>query len=130
LTPKIEERVYDVIGRKCMELGGWAAAVNGMPDHVHVVLSVPPKVSPSEVARNLKGISAHFIQSELSVPFEWQRGYGVFTFSKRGLDAAVDDVQQQKQHHRDGTTKAAIEYSTDEDDLAVRPMPAGAHRLK
>jgi putative transposase len=116
LTPDIENRTYSVIANKCKALGGWVHAINGMPDHVHVVLAAPPRISPAEIARNLKGISAHFIQSELNVTLKWQRGYGVFSLTRRGLEPAVDYVRQQKKHHAEGTIYTSLEITTDDDN--------------
>lgn len=116
ITPEIEDQVYKVIAHKCSQLGGWAYAVNGMPDHIHVIAAVPPRMSPAEIARNLKGASGHFVQNEIDIPFRWQRGYGVFSLSQRGLDTAAAYVRNQKEHHRSGSLIKPLEITADVDN--------------
>jgi REP-associated tyrosine transposase len=119
IVPEIEDQVYKIIAQKCIELGGWSYATNGMPEHVHMVAAIPPKISPSELARHVKGISSHFVVSKFEPAFAWQRGYGIFSLSKRGLKSAVEYVQNQKAHHSAGSTIAALEYTSDQDSSPV-----------
>ncbi len=56
ITEAIRQPIFGAIGAKMMELGGIAHAVNGMPDHIHIVATVPPTAVLSEVVRKLKGV--------------------------------------------------------------------------
>lgn len=116
LTPDIEPQVHRVVAALCAEQGGQAFAVNGMPDHIHVVTTIPPTLSTSAFVKTLKGSSSHFVTYELECPFRWQAGYGVLTISQRNLRHAIAYVNAQKQHHCSGHTFTAYEFCTAEND--------------
>ncbi len=116
LTPEIEAVLYPIIGAKCSEKRGQPFAVNGMPDHVHLITTVPPSVALSDFVKHVKGASSHVIAEKFDMPFAWQRGYGVFTISQRNLEQALAYVRRQKEHHQAGSVIAALERVSDEDD--------------
>jgi putative transposase len=116
LTPDAETQVYRIVGAKCDDLGAVLYAANGMPDHTHVVVAVPPRIALSAFVGQLKGSSSHFINTELDTAFAWQAGYGVFTVSARNLDRAIDYVRRQKEHHKAGTIIPALERFMDTED--------------
>ncbi len=115
ITANIEGFVYRVLTGKCEEKGGQVFAINGMPDHVHVVLSIPPSISIASFVKHIKGASSYAICAEFDMSFAWQRGYGVFSVSERTLKRAIEYVEQQKEHHRNGTTIASLERIAEDD---------------
>src|SRR3712207_4975004 len=66
-------------------------AVGFMPDHVHVAVSIPPKVAISEAVRRLKGASANAVNSRVESPgaedFRWQGDYGALSFGDSALES-------------------------------------------
>lgn len=116
ITPKLEDSLYAFLTHKGEEKRAFLFAVNGMPDHVHVVAAVPPACALSEFIKHLKGASSHFIRGESGDYFAWQGGYGIFSISERNLPIAVRYVEQQKQHHREGTTIPRLERTTRRDE--------------
>jgi putative transposase len=114
LTPEIEPFVHRLLAVKCSELEGYAFAVNGMMDHVHVVAAIPPKASVASFVGALKGSSSRFVGLKYKVDFQWQSGYGAFSFSGKGLEAAVDYVRRQKEHHETGGLVTRLERVSDE----------------
>jgi putative transposase len=85
-----------------------------MPEHVHVVLGIPPRHAVSEVVRRLKGRSSHALaQASKDAPeprwFGWQSEYGVTSFDERSLDQIVRYVERQKEHHLTGDLMPAFE---------------------
>lgn len=76
-------------------------AVNGMPDHLHLLLNLRPDVAPSAVVRDIKANSARFINEQRWLPgrFEWQRGFGAFSYAASQLGAVVRYIARQPQHH-------------------------------
>lgn len=92
------------IAHKCQAYGYHLHAVNGVEDHMHVVLRLDPFVSVSEAVRKLKGSSSRFCNSELSLgtEFKWQEGYGAFTVGKRDLPEVIACVEDQEARHRSG----------------------------
>ena len=80
-------------------------AVNGMPDHVHAFIGLNPKYSVSELMQYLKMDSAKWINEKRLIPgrFEWQSGYGAFSYGHSQIDSVVKYIQNQEEHHRKKT---------------------------
>jgi putative transposase len=76
-------------------------AINGMEDHLHILVGFNPFISISDLIRDIKRSSALYINSEriLPVKFSWQEGYGAFTVGYRELDKAYKYILNQKKHH-------------------------------
>lgn len=88
-------------------------AINGMSDHTHVVISIPPKLCVATVIGQLKGASSHHInQNYAGGSFLWQAEYGVFSFSESSLFRVVNYVDHQKNHHADDTLNLGMENMT------------------
>ena len=109
-----EEALHNVIAAKATELNAFVYAVGGIEDHVHLVVSVPPKIALSTFIGQVKGNSSHFVNHELrlDVHFAWQAEYGVVSFGGKMLDMVVRYAKTQRQHHADGTTIAMLERDT------------------
>lgn len=80
-------------------------AINGMPDHVHLFVGLNPKESISDMVQGLKANSARWINEKRLTPgrFEWQTGYGAFSYGHSQIDAVVKYIQNQEEHHRKRT---------------------------
>jgi putative transposase len=112
ITPVREAPLYQFIQRRVDELGGCLHTIGGIEDHVHLVVSIPPSLALSESIKLIKGSSSRYLNVNYANPaakFKWQQEYGVFSISKRNLNLAVDYAQNQKRHHAEGTTIAALE---------------------
>ena len=124
ITPDIEEELHSYLTGKATSLGAIVYAVNGTEDHVHVAASVPPKVALSDFIGQIKGSASHHINhlpGRDGPLLDWQRGYGVLSFERKHLDQVADYVRRQKEHHRSGTTVAALERVEETDDEQQRP---------
>ncbi|MEM6454188.1 MAG: IS200/IS605 family transposase [Acidobacteriota bacterium] len=119
ITQDREGFMYAVLGRKVQDLGGFVHAVNGMPDHVHLVADIPPTIAVAQFVGQVKGASSRRYR-ELVDAFQWQAGYSAFTVSPRQLPHAIAYVTRQKQHHANNTAIRQIEpppdASRDEED--------------
>jgi REP element-mobilizing transposase RayT len=71
-------------------------------DHIHIAVSVPPKLSLSEFVRQIKGNSSHFVNHQIKPDycFNWQNEYGVISFGQKNLSMVVSYVHNQREHHR------------------------------
>ncbi|MGA0558770.1 IS200/IS605 family transposase [Larkinella sp. VNQ87] len=80
-------------------------AINGMPDHVHIFLGLNPNQSISNLLQDLKGDSSRWINTQQLVTgrFEWQAGYGAFSYSHSQIDKVVKYIINQEEHHRQKT---------------------------
>jgi REP element-mobilizing transposase RayT len=77
-------------------------AVGGMPDHLHLLLSMPAKLPLAKAIQTLKGNSSHWLNKNFDVPgrFEWQTGYGAFSIGVKDIPRTRDYINNQKQHHK------------------------------
>lgn len=111
LTLDVEPVVYRLLTEKCDRIGGVSLhALGGTETHVHLAISVAPHIAPSDVVRELKGYSAHELNSVKRMKFlEWQRGFGVVSFGKRNLPWVQRYIACQKEHHASGAVAARLE---------------------
>ncbi len=116
MEAKVEPFIHQTIRQRCDELGGHAFAVNGMPDHVHLVASIPPRLAVAQFVKVLKGSTSRYASLQYDMTFEWQAGYGVFSLSQRAVGQAIDYVTRQKEHHRAGSISSHLEHISDNDD--------------
>jgi REP element-mobilizing transposase RayT len=123
LTEKVESALYSYLEYKARELQVRTYAIDGCRDHVHLVVSIPPKHSVASVVKVLKGSSSHHINT-LAISdgaFSWQRGYGVLTVGERQLEKAIAYVERQKEHHREQTTNSWLEHTNQFDEGPPTP---------
>ena len=111
IAAQIEVSLHKVIVAKAQELGGIVHAVGGIEDHVHLVVSVPPRLALSDFIRQVKGASSHFANHGVSLPyrFAWQTEYGVISLANAHLNTAIAYVRHQRQHHNQATLIANLE---------------------
>jgi putative transposase len=84
------------------EIGGTPILVNGVEDHIHVLTHLQPKLSVSNVVRDLKANSSRWVHTthpERS-SFAWQRGYAGFTVSRSNADDVRAYIADQEAHHK------------------------------
>jgi REP element-mobilizing transposase RayT len=91
-------------------LGGSCIAVNGMPDHVHLLTILPPKLALSDVLRETKANSSKWLHETKPAlaRFAWQDGYSAFTVSKSAVDPVREYIRDQKLHHGGRDYKAEL----------------------
>ncbi len=82
-------------------------AIFAMPDHVHILVSMSPKISISDLVRDIKAGSSKFINDSkwIKGKFNWQEGYGAFSYSKSAVDNVVKYILNQEAHHKKKTFK-------------------------
>jgi REP element-mobilizing transposase RayT len=76
--------------------------INGMADHVHILVGLNPDKSISDLVKEIKRSTTNFINEErwLSVKFSWQKGYGAFSYSHSQLPRIIGYIKNQEQHHK------------------------------
>jgi putative transposase len=101
LDPALEARLYPYMGGIVRELKGALLNVNGVEDHLHLLISMPPTASTAEVVGKVKGCSSKWIHETFPerAAFEWQRGYSAFSVSPSQLPAVARYIERQKAHH-------------------------------
>lgn len=98
-------------------------AINCMPDHIHIFIGMKPVQSISDLVRDIKTNSSAFITDKKIVKgkFNWQEGYGAFSYSHSHIDAVVKYVLNQEAHHRKKTFKEEYLEFLQKFDIANDP---------
>jgi len=102
-----EKNLFGVIGNLINEATCKTLIVNGVEDHVHCLIGLRPAVSVSDLMKSVKAKSSKFVNDNSLTPhrFEWQVGYGVFSYSQSHVDTVYKYIQNQEEHHRKRTFK-------------------------
>jgi REP element-mobilizing transposase RayT len=97
-------------------------AINGVPDHVHILLGLRPAMALADLVQNIKVDSTHFMNKRRLVHgrFSWQEGYGAFSYGHSQLDTIVRYIQNQEEHHRRHSFKAEYFSLLRKFDIAFR----------
>lgn len=84
-------------------LGVRVKRINGMSDHIHLLVRIHSGLAIKDLVQNIKGESSHWVnQNDLSpVPFSWQKGYAVFSVYPQDIDIVEAYIAGQKEHHRE-----------------------------
>jgi putative transposase len=100
-----KQTLFGVIGNLINETNCKTIIVNGVEDHVHCFLGLKPVVSVSELMKTVKAKSSKYINdhSLTKERFEWQEGYGVFSYSQSSVDAVYKYILNQEEHHKKQT---------------------------
>jgi putative transposase len=95
-------KLQGVIGNLINETGCKTIIVNGVEDHMHCFLGLKPVVSVSELMKTVKAKSSKYINDHklTKKKFEWQEGYGVFSYRQRDVDQIYNYVMNQEVHHQ------------------------------
>lgn len=105
ITSAIKEDLYKYITGVITNQKQKLFIINGMPDHVHILLNCKPNVNLSDLVKEVKEHSSKFINEKalLKGKFYWQEGFGAFTVSKREIGRVIDYIKNQEEHHRKKT---------------------------
>ena len=101
LTDKIRPELFKYMSGILKNMDLYPLAVNGYKDHVHLFFELDPDVSVSEVMRIVKTNSSKWMNENGFMPsrFEWQRGYGSFSYSRSQRDSVIQYIMKQEEHH-------------------------------
>ncbi|MBF2709465.1 IS200/IS605 family transposase [Flavobacterium soyangense] len=82
-------------------------SIFAMPDHVHILVGLKPNISISDLIRDIKAGSSKFINDSkwIDGKFNWQEGYGAFSYSKSNMDNVIKYILNQEEHHKKETFK-------------------------
>lgn len=114
-------KLMGVIGNLINENKCKNLIVNGVEDHVHCFFGLKPTISISDLMQNVKGLSSKYVNDNNLTEdrFEWQVGYGAFSYSKSQVNSVFKYIQNQEAHHKSQTfreeyiemlTKFGIKY--------------------
>ncbi len=118
IVPGVKDPLYRYIRHKAAEMGVHVLAVGGWFDHVHLLVSVPPRHALADVVGRLKGASAHEMNriDILDCHFSWQRGYGALGCGQKQKSTAIAYIENQERHHKQQTTNSWLEHYAASDE--------------
>lgn len=102
-----KQELYQYIIGIVQNYGHKMLAINGVSDHIHIFIGMRPTQSISDLMQDVKGSSSKWINEKkfLKVKFEWQEGYGAFSYSKSHVQNVIKYVYNQEKHHAKQTFK-------------------------
>lgn len=102
IDPKWESELYKYITGIVQNKGQKMIAINGMPDHVHLFIGMKPSCCLSDLVREIKKATTEFLRNKKYVPekFQWQNGYGVFSYGHASVAHVSNYIFNQKEHHK------------------------------
>ena len=76
--------------------------INGVNDHIHILIGYRPHQSLSDLLQDIKGSSSKWINENklTKIRFAWQEGYGAFSYSHSHLSKVISYITNQEQHHK------------------------------
>jgi len=102
IRPGLRERLWPFIGGIAQQNEMKAIEIGGMPDHVHILLSLPSTLSIAKALQLIKGGSSKWVHDTFPEHwlFRWQAKYGAFSVSMSQLEKTIQYIKTQEQHHR------------------------------
>jgi putative transposase len=95
------ERLVECVMNACKEREVMPMACNGMPDHLHLLVQLPPAIAPATFIGQVKGASAYAFNHHggIRCPLKWQDGYGVISIRENDIPKVVRYIENQQQIH-------------------------------
>lgn len=107
ILPEWKEELYKYITGIVKNNGHKLIAINGVSNHLHIAFGYKPHQLIPELLQDIKANSSKWINEKRFVrgKFNWQAGYGAFSFSHSQINAAIKYINNQEQHHKRKTFK-------------------------
>ena len=110
---KLHYKLYGFIWNQCESMELLPIAINGTENHIHVLLKAHSKITIATIVQGIKGASSRWLNEigNFVKPFNWQRGYGLFTVSPKDVELITNYIKKQKEHHNQDSVLAEWEKS-------------------
>ncbi len=102
IQPEFKEDLYKYITGIVRNNGQKLISINGMSDHIHILIGLRPAMALADLVRDIKADSSNFVNKQkwLRGKFSWQEGYGAFSYGHSQLDTIIRYIQNQEKHHK------------------------------
>lgn len=102
ISLKWKENLYKYIAGIIANKKQKLLVINGMPDHIHLLIGLNPDCKLSDLVRDIKSNSSKWINESKFVPikFEWQTGFGAFSIGQSQMPSVVRYISNQEEHHK------------------------------
>ncbi|MCO6486622.1 MAG: IS200/IS605 family transposase [Saprospiraceae bacterium] len=107
ILPAWQERLYQYTTGIIQSRNHKLLAIGGMEDHIHIFIGMKPSESISDLVREIKKATNEFVNANCLTErnFQWQNGYGAFSYHRRDINRICNYIQNQKEHHKRQTFK-------------------------
>jgi REP element-mobilizing transposase RayT len=105
------------MGGLIKQLKGKPIIINGMSDHIHMLILLPPNISLSDLMRFVKANSSRWVKKRFGKKFAWQKGFGAFSVSRSNIEIVARYVRNQEQHHKAFDFKTEFISLLDKNDV-------------
>ncbi len=111
INTNVESQVYNHIIEQLVEMSCPVRIINGMPNHVHLLFLQNPKIAVTDIIKQIKGNTAHWVnqQNLINEKFAWQVGYAAYSVSESQLNKVFLYIRNQKEHHKRKTFQQEYE---------------------
>lgn len=102
IAPEWRKRLFSYMNGILRAETDFALAVDGWYDHVHLFFEQKTSQSTADILRIVKANSSKWINEQHFLPgkFNWQEGYGAFSYSRSQRDDVIKYIMSQEQHHK------------------------------
>jgi len=102
ISAEWKEDLYKYITGIVSNKGQKLMVINGMPDHIHMLVGIKTDCKLSDLVRDIKANSSRWINKHRLVygMFSWQSGFGAFSVNPRGVKGVIDYIKDQEAHHK------------------------------
>src|SRR5947207_2122570 len=97
IKAEFKEELFKYVTRIVRNQGQKLISINGMPDHIHILIGLKPAMAFADLVREIKSDSSNFVNEKKFVhgKFSWQEGYGAFSYDHSQLDTVIRYIQNQ-----------------------------------
>ena len=101
IAPEHKIEIYKYMTTVIQDQKNKVMVINGMPDHVHLLIGLNPVIALSDLVRDAKAAASSLINDKAWVRghFNWQRGFGAFSCSKSQVPRVATYIEDQERHH-------------------------------
>lgn len=100
IPPSLKNDLYRLFEEVTERSGGMVIGIGGIPNHVHLLIRLPPSVVVADVVRDMKAASRTWARAAGAGDLEWGEGFGAFTVSQEQASELLGLVEDQEHHHR------------------------------
>jgi putative transposase len=102
IDPSVRDEIYAHMRAQLIESGCTPKIISGMPDHVHLIFLYDHTLGMSDIVKQLKGNTSHWINDhDLSGPkFVWEKAFYSFSENVISLPWAIEHLKNQEEYHR------------------------------
>jgi len=107
IHPDYKEEIHKYITGIVTNQGQKMLQINGVADHVHLLIGMKPNIALSDLVREIKSGSSKFINEKrwIKGKFHWQEGFGAFSYGHSQLDQVIQYIRDQEKHHQKNSFK-------------------------